>query len=221
LKNQAGGSNLLIYGDSQWKIERNLPQLLSEHFGNVISTRLRSPSIEMDEVANPDLVIFGCSERAITSLLTRPLTVPQIASIPKLPEQPAQVKESWIGNHGLYIDSCNEKNVGTSNNGSPIVIDLSSNSVTLYGWAADFNAGMPLNDLYLEIGKTVVKCEYGIERTGVSEHFNNENLVNTGFSVTFPTSYLEEGDVKELQFVQVSSDGTYRYEPVVYTLQYS
>ncbi len=64
-----------------------------------------------------------------------------------------------------------------------------------------------------------MQCEYGLERRDVSRHYQNERLQAVGFSVTFPASYLRNGEVRELSFVQVGTDGTYRYAPVTYRLR--
>lgn len=86
------------------------------------------------------------------------------------------------------------------------------------GWAADFKTRQPLSALYLQVGERVIQCGYGIERTSVSDHYQDDNLKNTGFSVTFPAFYLREGAVDQLLFIQVGTDGTYRYEPVRYSV---
>lgn len=92
--------------------------------------------------------------------------------------------------------------------------------VELIGWAADFKTRQPLSALYLQVGDQVIQCNYGIERTSVSDHYQDDNLKNTGFSVTFPELYLCGGEVDQLVFIQVGADGAYRYEPVSYQLLY-
>lgn len=138
--------------------------------------------------------------------------------IPQLPELPSQTTDYWIGRNGMWIDNYNQTNIKDAD---PINIDLQKGSINLVGWAADFINNQPLGDLYLQLDDKIIKCEYNIVRTSVSSYFKNESLTNTGFSVTFPTSYLNGGAVKELRFIQISSDGAYRYAPIIYTLQYS
>lgn len=211
-------NTMLIYGDSQWSAVRNVPYLLAEHFGNVVSIRMRTPSIEMDQTVMPDVVVFGCSERLINPILLRNLSIPKLVDkVSDVPERPAQTADYWVGTNGICIDTYNGtriKNVGK------ITLDTESSVVTLVGWAADFNALKPLDTLYLQVGDINIQCDYGIERTSVSNHFQNDDLKDTGFSVTFPASYLHDGQVDELRFIQVGADGTYRYEPVVYQLLY-
>ena len=211
---------LLIYGDSQWGIGRNIPQLLAEGFRNVISIRMRSPNIVMDQTVKPDVVFFGCSERFINSILTRDLNIPNVVvRLPNLPERPAQTADYWIARQGLCIDSYNGTRIGGDATG--FQIDRSSQQISLVGWAADFAALQPLSALYLQVGDQIVKCNYGIERTSVSDHFQNIDLKDTGFSVTFPASYLKDGQVEEIRFIQIGADGTYCYEPITYQLGYT
>lgn len=210
---------LLIYGDSQWRIERNIPQLLAEHFHKVVSIRMRSPNIGMDQTVQPDVILFGCSERYINSILTRDLSIPKIVErLPDLPQQPAQTADYWISTHGICLDTCNGVDIDDA---STIPVGSDSDQVKLTGWAADFHALKPLQELYLQVGSHVIQCNYGIERTGVSDHFQNIDLKDTGFSVTFPASYLEDGQVEEIRFIQIGADGTYCYEPITYQLGYT
>ncbi len=213
----ASKGTLLIYGDSQWSTGRNLPDLLGEHFKTVVSTRVRSVNTALTEIVQPDVVIFGVSERFISNILLRRMEVPSLVdSIPDLPQKSGQTADYWIANQGLCLDSCNDARVG---NAARFQIEKDANQVKIVGWAADFEALKPLSALYLQVGDCVIRCNYGIERPSVSNHFNNLDLKNTGFNVTFPVSYLQEG-TNTLQFVQISADGSSRYEPVSYELSY-
>lgn len=214
--NEDQEGTVLVYRDSQWEKNRNMPQLLAEHFGNVVTARIRSYNEELEDIANPDVVIFGCSERLINSILTKETSVPNIYNqLPNIPEQPHQTADYWIGSNGMYLDRYNNNKPETQN---VISIDFNAEEVELIGWAADFKTMQPLSDLYVQVGDKVIKCEYGIERTGVATHFETDDLTNTGFTVTFPTSYLEGGQIDHLQFIQIASDGSYRYESVIYKL---
>lgn len=218
LKNdRAENKRLLIYGDSQWETARIIPQLLAEHFSEVISFSMNTnPSILMDEVVRPDVVICSCSERYINIIGNRELSVPKlIQQLPALPEEPAQTADYWIGTNGICLDSCNGESTG---NADSFAIQRDAKQVELVGWAADFKTRQPLSALYLQVGERVIQCGYGIERTSVSDHYQDDNLKNTGFSVTFPAFYLREGAVDQLLFIQVGTDGTYRYEPVRYSV---
>lgn len=137
--------------------------------------------------------------------------------LPALPEEPAQTADYWIGTNGICLDTYNGENIG---NADSFAIQGDATQIELVGWAADFKSRQPLSALYLQVGDRVIQCNYGIERTSVSDHYQDENLKNTGFSVTFPAFYLCGGEVDQLSFVQVGTDGTYRYEPVSYQLLY-
>lgn len=133
--------------------------------------------------------------------------------LPDLPEWPAQTSDGWIGTNGMFLDTYNSERI---RNADPIPIDREAMRFRLVGWAADFDGQRPLSALYLQVGDMIVRCNYGIERTSVSDHFQNDDLKDTGFDVEFPASYLQ--GVDELRFIQIGTDGSYRYEPVVYRL---
>lgn len=137
--------------------------------------------------------------------------------LPDLPEESAQTADYWIGKNGICLDTYNGMNIGNADSFS---IQGDAAQVELWGWAADFKTRQPLSALYLQIGDRVIQCNYGIERISVSDHYQDDNLKNTGFSVTFPAFYLREGAVEQLSFIQVGADGTYHYEPVSYQLLY-
>lgn len=137
--------------------------------------------------------------------------------LPDLPEESAQTADYWIGQNGICLDTYNGINIGNADSFS---IQGDAMQVELIGWAADFKTRQPLSALYLQVGDQVIQCNYGIERTSVSDHYQDDNLKNTGFSVTFPELYLCGGEVDQLVFIQVGADGAYRYEPVSYQLLY-
>lgn len=210
------GKTLLVYGDSQWSPSRNIVLWLSEHFRETISTRVRSPNIAIDAIAQPNVVIYGCSERMISRLLLRELTVPERSELPDLPEKTMVDPETygeWIANQGICVDSCNDKRVGGKRD---IQLDTNALSVKLKGWAADFCSNAPFKELYLQVGDIIIKCQYGIERTSVVDHFKKDSLLNTGFQVEFPAAYLGSAPDTEIAFIGVSADGQYLYQPVIH-----
>lgn len=206
------GGTLFISGDSQWMTTRNIPQLLGEHFYQTIMLRTRTMNIAIDQAVKPDVILFGCSERTISSILCADLTLPKLErQLPDLPEKSMEML-------GLYMDWYNGS---PTPNKDIVYIDKNLPFVKLEGWAVDFAAGLPLNALYLQIGNRIILCDYGIERIDVAEHFQNEFVKSTGFSVTFPSVYLQGIPEEELRFIQVSSDGTYRYKPVCFQVEFS
>ncbi len=217
----APSTTLLIYGDSQWMTARNLPQWMGEEFQTVVSTRFRSINRELDAEVNPQVVVFGCSERLIDSILTRETDLPEmIRSLPDIPAGEMISEEKygeWIGDQGVCLESAG----GVSLKGTrTITVDLNENEIRLQGWAADFNEKRPLQSLYLKIGEIIVECSYGLERTSISEHFGNQDLLNIGFKYDLPISFLKADEVKEISFYGVSADGNQLYGPVSYQLSY-
>lgn len=211
---------LLIYGDSQWHPARGLPPWLGECFQRVISMRIRSPRPLLDQIAEPDVVVFGCSERMIDTILTRPLEVPIIASLPNLPQKEmisAADYGDWVGNQGVWLDACNGQLLKTQ---GEVPLNDSDRMVTLTGWAADFNSDEPFSDVYITVGSQCVRCEYGIERAGVVERFQRDSLRRTGFRAAFPAKWLAESD-NTFVFHCVSADGKTMYEPIQYHVNIS
>ena len=120
--------------------------------------------------------------------------------------------------YGMWLDNVNgvDFNVGHTQGEITKALYQDSNVVEFIGWAADFTVNKPLSALYLKIGERILKCEYGVERTSVSDHFQNPDLMMTGFEISFPTEYLKE--INEIEFIQVGNDGTYTFEPIKYKL---
>lgn len=136
--------------------------------------------------------------------------------IPDLPAKSMITPETygeWIANQGICVDSCNDKRVGGKRD---IQLDTNALSVKLKGWAADFCSDAPFKELYLQVGDIIIKCQYGIERTSVVDHFKKDSLLNTGFQVEFPAAYLGSAPDTEIAFIGVSADGQYLYQPVIH-----
>lgn len=212
---------LLMLTDSQFMIMRKIPNLLAESFSEVVLTRARKVVPEMDELTDPDIVIFSCSERYTSSLLSDiPEGISLSAVIPGdingiIPDMVMSQQQN--GYNGMYLDYVNEVNHHSkefSQGNIPRKVYEDSGTVIFTGWAADFIVNKPLSKLYLKIGERTVECEYGIERISVSDHFQNEDLKMTGFTATVPQKYLDESN--KLEFIQVGNDGTYRFESVDY-----
>lgn len=204
---------LQIYGDSQLEKIRKIPVYLAEHFSTVVNYGIFSPSIDADNVYNPDVVVLSCSERYINPRLLWQTAIPNIIEDPTLPQTEYPSQQTSYG--GMWLDYVNNNLVDNQGEISSSLY-MNSEALTLVGWAADFNAYMPLSALYLKIGDRIVQCDYGIERTSVSDYFQNENLKMTGFSVTIPKSLIDSAD--KLEFIQVGYDGSYRFESVEYKL---
>ena len=62
---------MVIYGDSMMAGYLKIPKYFSEHYNKVVVLRLRKISKEVDNILNPDIVIFSTTERLINPVLTR------------------------------------------------------------------------------------------------------------------------------------------------------
>ncbi len=160
------------------------------------------------------VVIVGSSNAFFT---TKPVSD---ISLPALPQAAMISREEygeWVANQGICLDTYNDKRLEGS---TAIRVDPAAASVKLYGWAADFRHDAPFSELYLRVGDVLMRCDYGIERTSVVDHFQKDSLLKTGFQITFPAKYLKDGAVTEVSFIGVSADGQTLYTPVTYQLQY-
>ena len=210
----AENRTLLIYGDSAWQKDFNIPQWLGESFQTIITTNHRSINQELDEAAKPDVVIFGCGERLIDYVLTLPLNIPIVQTVlPELPLKDVAFGESM----GMNIDVYN----GISLTDGIIFVDPAADIFELSGWAVDFCNDLPLQEMYLQVGDFFFRCDYNGERPDVASYFNKDSLVKTGFQIKLPARYLQNGTITEVAFIGVSADGGYLYTPVTYHLSYS
>lgn len=142
---------LYIYGDSQWAAHRNMPTYLCENFSEVMSTRIRSVNYAADSAYDPDVVIFGCSERFIDSVLTLSPKIPaesytDSGEYDGFATLPAQTSDEWIGSNGMWIEDQAEGNT-ISLSKAKSYMDM----LQISGWAADFESDTPLTDLIAEV----------------------------------------------------------------------
>lgn len=213
LKNDSVSEKCLqIYGDSQLMLVRNIPLLLSEHFNEVVNYRIRQVSVNVDKAANPDIVLYSVSERYVNSLLTKAADVPNLVHSLSLPDK---VEEFQTQSHGGMFIRINGEKPETQKI-IPSSLYESDDFVTLSGWAADFLAGKSLSELYLKVGDNILKCDYGASMPSVAEKYENNDLTNTGFSVSFPKKYLDGMD--HFEFIQIGYDGSYCFQNVRYVI---
>lgn len=209
---------LLILGDSQWEMMRNMPFYFSHNFSKVVSLRADEVNAEIDANTSPDVFLFACSERYIPTKLLR--DVPAFIADVAIPINenteniPSQRSDSTLT---LFVDTCNDKN---QTDQQTVQITPGATSYQLYGWAGDTALGEPLSALYVKVGDQIFRCNYGIDRQSVVDYFQNENLRYTGFSVTLPKSAFADETVEQLQFIGVSQDGSCRYETYPYAISY-
>ena len=128
-------------------------------------------------------------------------------ALPELPEEAAvsgQEYGSWIGRNGMDVNSCNGEEIS----GDVIRLRNDASVLQLQGWGADFRSEKPFSSLFCQVGDIVMPCDYGSERRAVAATFKNDELVNTGFEISIPLSYLKNGTIGKLSFYGVNADGT-------------
>jgi hypothetical protein len=213
---QAQYGTLLLYGDSQEMPHLKLPPLLAEHFQRVVYVGIIPEiNLSLEAVVKPDYVIFACSERNINLWLTQSAQIPHTVDASAIDSIALSANKQNQGYYGMFIDNFGST-IGIADQTAPLPIDKSKSHTTIVGWAFDSISMKPLTALYLEVNGIYYKCEYGIERTGVGDYFGTKDVADSGFVVTIPTYEFIEADT--IAFIQISSSGSERFNPVVYHL---
>ncbi len=220
--NSADGINpqtLQIYGDSLYLDPTQINQFFSENFQTVQYLRVRSVCQQLDEVAEPDIVIFSVFERLAENVLTTPpQLVPDASILDELEEIPVEKADRWIGNKGLLIDPVDDKYCTIE--GADIILNSDYEIYEFSNWAFDYNQKTDLKNLFVFADDIVLDVNYGNEGTDVGKHFEYENVLHCRFKFTITKDYLINNNIKQLKFVMVSSDGIHKYEPIIYNIKF-
>lgn len=131
--------------------------------------------------------------------------------VEQLPEK-KNVNEMY---QGMILDYCDGKKVDQQ---GTVTVKRQSDTVELSGWAADFSVKQPLKNMYLQVNGQIITGTYGEARPAVSDFYKNQALDNTGFDFKVGQKTLENAD--SISFILVGSDGTYKYKPVTYRINW-
>lgn len=176
--------SVVVAGDSQFEEERNMPLLLAQYFSAVTYHRLRECNTTIDAMVDPDIVMFTCSERHIYKTLLSKIPGNFRAELPRLETRTAQKVKRY---HNMHIDKINGK---APEKQGEFVIDMNAEKFTLVGWSVDLDSGAALSDLYIKIGDNTFRCDYGIKRKGVAEHYGSNDYLYSGFEAEIDMSYF-------------------------------
>jgi hypothetical protein len=222
-KNSQAQGRLLLYGDSFTETHRVFTPLLAEHFGELYYERFTGipggVNMALDAAFKPDVVVYSRTERLIKSVQL--VGIPNVARIVEEPDfldlpvlQDAANLQKYY--NGIVVDTLNNK-PAIDKEQRFIRRDLAYN--TIRGWALDTEAVRPLRALYVQVGDTYIKCEYGgkyrQKRADIAKEFRNKRLTYTGFQVSIPTTLLK--DVDTVSFIAVGTQGIYRLPDVPFT----
>jgi len=86
---------------------------------------------------------------------------------------------------------------------TPMVIN--NNRIRITGWAVDFPGKKPASAVLVEIDGKMIKAAYGANRSDVAEYLNDTIYRHSGWSITFPASYIHRGWHK-LTFKIITND---------------
>jgi len=112
------------------------------------------------------------------------------------------------GNIGLSVDNPSYNEI--------ITADKISN-IRVSGWSVDFNSrdttGIDRIEMYLNgpkgFGKFLGEANYGTERQDVANAYGNSAYTNSGYSLFFDGSALENGSENTIYIYSFSTSGTY------------
>lgn len=137
----------------------------------------------------------------------------------RLPDLPTRdvVNTEW--NSGLSVELCNNVEILNDTTALYDTFETSSSYYIMTGWAVDMDRGCALGGLYVAVDGVAIKCDYGYERTDVSDVFFNPNMKDCGFIAVIPKSLLKNNMFEvtdKIEFYMVGADGTYMYNPIAF-----
>jgi hypothetical protein len=123
-----------------------------------------------------------------------------------------------------YVSTLQVKKIVNNNSFESMWIDPANEIVVqpgmmcfLQGWAVDVDLSEPLSKLYVKVKNTLIRCNYGFSRPEVGKIFGKNKWIKVGFNVSIPILLLENED--KVQFILVSNNESYQYEPVIYKIK--
>lgn len=209
----SSGENLpkaLILGDSY--IYMSMLPILSESFSEVTFIHWNN----MDKLSNyisafkPDVFILEFLEPALDEYVkTLNYSEGYFDSAEKFTTLPIEQSSNGL----MWLDSINNEVPNTDN---ILSIDSSEPVAHFNGWALDPQAGTTAHNIYLKVGDKYYSGNYGTVRESVSNYFQNNNMINSGF--TFDISTKELLNAGKVSFEIISKDKKYKYVTKEYTI---
>lgn len=194
----------LIVGDSYFygflipQFAESFSELTFIHADNI--DRLQS----FVDLVHPDIVIYENVERMWDHTMgilenSKELMVDysEFSHLPKL------------GNPDVWIDYFNNQPVSEQNK---FVINNSSETVNIIGWALDKENNKVAGGVFLKVGDKYYAGNYGIPREEVAATYNNSSLTESGFTFNIKTSELIEQ--KQVSLIVISNDLSHQFSPI-------
>ena len=91
-------------------------------------------------------------------------------------------------------------------------INVSSQTISINGWAVDLPAMKPASDVIIDIDGKLFKAFYGTKRPDVAQALGNTNYLISGWTLEIPASLFTKGEHK-LKINIISGDGSTCFQP--------
>ena len=221
---------ILIIGDSYMYME--LLPILAESFSEL--TFIHNHDVEFVkkyiEELSPDIVVYESVERMFEATqnelyklridgdngINNQMNYQQLPSLGRNNLQYEDISGNIVVYTGAHIDKCNGE---LMSNVDTIKVKKNKERLIINGWGADFTSKQPASDIYIQAGDKIFKADYGQDRADVAASLGNINYTKTGFMCEIDTSYIIDNNITEIGIIVISSDGSYKYEPVIYNIE--
>lgn len=202
-KSKTDMPTMLIIGDSY--IYSYILPILAENFSEIYFINFKSAKelMTMQNNIKADIVLYEFVERAFNPDISTELYKFIDSRVEKYDINELPIVEDTPV---INIDSLKVEN-------NTLLIDTNSETQSIVGWTIDSKVEKLASDLYLKVGESYYKSSF-FERPDLISI--KEEYLMAGFSFDIPTNELIKSD--NIQFIIISNDGTYQYQPVEFNI---
>lgn len=210
--------SLLFIGDSY---SQKLFEFIPQSFSRVMFIHTADlPNIpQILDIESFDAVVIEFAERmfdyeraemeACHSNILQEKTWKEMAS--KVEATPIIVYGEWGYHFTDYLGT-------TPSNGNVLTVNSGDATSYMEGWAIDPLADAAASGVVIQVGDQYYTADYGKARDSVSNYFQNDAYLHSGYTINLNTQELMVAG--RLTVHVLSADGTYQYPPCIYTIQF-
>ncbi|BCJ93386.1 hypothetical protein acsn021_09550 [Anaerocolumna cellulosilytica] len=195
--------SILIIGDSY--IYSFILPLLAEHFSELYFVNYTSAQelMNLQNIVHADIVLYEFVDRAFNADISKNLNYFKDNRVEKTDIKELSIVEDTPV---LNIDSPLAEN-------GVLWIDANQMKQSIIGWAIDSKAEALASDVYMKVGESYYRVNF-FERPDLTS-IKQEYLM-AGFSLDIPTNEIIKAG--KVQFIIISNDGVYQYQPVEFII---